>query len=184
MPLKSFIAAGVLLSVVAFLGDDFLGMGGKGIKRVLSGQAEPWYSFLLKSILMAVTLGGGGSGGVQTPTFFVGAAAGSLFASVFGLDVAFFGALGLVACIAGAVNTPLAATFMAVELFGSAITPYAGGVCIVCYMLTGLRSLYQTQVLIHPKSDEFVLEEPSNQYSWKVRQRPVSRKKFPRKKKK
>ena len=184
MPVKSFISAGILLSVVSFSGDAFLGMGDKGLNSILSGHAEPWYAFLLKSVLLGVTLSGGGSGGVQTPTFFIGAAAGGLFASVFGLDIGFFAALGFVACIAGAVNTPLAATFMAVELFGNAIAPYAGAVCIICYMLTGLRSLYSTQVLVQPKSDAFILAEPSDKKSWKVRLRPTFHKKFPSRKKK
>ena len=185
MPVKSFISAGILLSVAAFSGDSFLGMGTEGINGVLSGHAEPWYAFLLKSALLAVTLSGGGSGGVQTPTFFIGASAGGLFASVFGLDIGFFAALGLVACVAGSMNTPLAAAFMAVELFGNAIAPYAGAVCIICYMLTGLRSLYPTQILVQPKSDAFILAEPSNKKSWKVLPRRILRKNvFFRKKKK
>ena len=131
-----------------------------------------WCAFALKSFLLAVTLAGGGSGGVLTPTFYIGAAAGALFASVFGLDVGFFGALGFVACVAGAVNTPMAATFLAVGLFGEAIAPYAGIVCVLTYMLVGARSLYPTQILVLPKSDAFVLAEPTDKHSWKVR--PVS----------
>ena len=177
LPVKSLISAGILLTTVAVCGDSFLGMGEEGLNRVLSGRAEPWYAFLLKTVLLGVTLAGGGSGGVLTPTFYIGAAAGGLFASVFGLDVGFFGALGFVACVAGAVNTPLAATFMAVEMFGNAIAPYAGAVCIICYMLVGLRSLYPTQVLVQPKTDDFVLADPSNSRSWEVRPRTAVRKK-------
>lgn len=179
LPVKSFIASGILLCTAAVWGDLFLGMGEEGLMRILSGQSQPWYAFLLKSFLLAVTLSGGGSGGVLTPTFYIGAAAGSLFAAVFGLDTGFFGALGFVACVAGAVNTPLAATFMAVEMFGHEIAPYAGAVCIICYMLTGLRSLYPTQILVQPKSDAFVLADPKDRRSWKVRPRTVSHKKFP-----
>ncbi len=178
-PVKALIASGILLTVAAAGGDRFLGMGEDGLNRVLSGAAEPWYSFLLKSVLLAVTLSGGGSGGVLTPTFYIGAAAGGLFATVCGLDVGFFGALGFVACVAGAVNTPLAATFMAVEMFGHAIAPYAGMVCIISYMLTGLRSLYPTQILVQPKSDAFVLADPDNRQSWQVKPRNVSRRKYP-----
>lgn len=179
LPVKSFIASGILLCTAAVWGDRFLGMGEEGLLLVFSGQEQPWYAFLLKSVLLAVTLSGGGSGGVLTPTFYIGAAAGSLFAGVFGLDVGFFGALGFVACVAGAVNTPLAATFMSVEMFGHQIAPYAGAVCIICYMLTGLRSLYPTQILVQPKSDAFVLADPKDRRSWKVRPRAVPHKKLP-----
>ena len=112
---------------------------------------------------------GGGSGGVLTPTFYIGAAAGALFAGIFGLDIAFFGALGFVGCVAGAVNTPVAAVFLAVELFGAAIAPFAGVVCIVSYMISGAHSLYPTQILVRPKSDDFVLAEPQNKKSWEIK---------------
>ncbi len=182
--IKSFISSGILLTAAAVWGDQFLGTGESGLQHILSGQQQPWYAFLLKSVLLAVTLSGGGSGGILTPTFYVGAAAGSLFAGVFGLDIGFFGALGFVACIAGAVNTPLAATFIAVELFGHEIAPYAGTVCIICYMLTGQRSLYPTQILVQPKSDNFILADPTDRRSWKVRPKRVFHKKriFRRKK--
>ena len=179
LPIKSFISSAVLLCTVALGGERFLGMGENGLNLVLAGQEQPWFSFLLKSVLLAVTLSGGGSGGVLTPTFYIGATAGGLFASLFGLDIGFFAALGFVACVAGAVNTPLAATFMAVEMFGHEIAPYAGAVCIICYMLTGLRSLYPTQILVQPKSDAFVLADPKNRQSWKVRPRNISHKRFP-----
>lgn len=176
--LKSFISSGILLCVAAVWDGRFLGMGLNDMRSVLAGQPDPWYAFLLKSVLLAVTLSGGGSGGVMTPTLYIGAAAGGFFASVLGLDVGFFAALGVVACVSGSVNTPLAAIFMAVELFGSAIAPYAGLVCIVCYMLTGMRSLYPTQILVQPKSDEFVLADPKDRRSWKIRPRMEFQKKF------
>lgn len=144
-------------------------MGEKGLNQVLSGSVLVWYALILKSFLLAVTLSGGGSGGVLTPTFYVGAAAGSLFAALFDLDVGFFGALGFVGCVAGAVNTPIAATFLAVELFGAPIAPFAGTVCVVSYMISGARSLYPTQILIRPKSDAFVLADPQDKRSWEIK---------------
>lgn len=169
---KSLIASALLLCTAAVWGDEFLGMGESGLAGILSGHSVVWYAFILKSFLLAVTLSGGGSGGVLTPTFYIGAAAGSLFAAIFGLDTAFFGALGFVGCIAGCVNTPIAATFLAVELFGSAIAPFAGCVCVISYMLSGHRSLYPTQILVRPKSLAFVLADPQNKESWATRKRP------------
>lgn len=166
---KSLISAALILGVVSFSGEAFLGMGEKGLNQVLSGSVLVWYALILKSFLLAVTLSGGGSGGVLTPTFYVGAAAGSLFAALFDLDVGFFGALGFVGCVAGAVNTPIAATFLAVELFGAPIAPFAGTVCVVSYMISGARSLYPTQILIRPKSDAFVLADPQDKRSWEIK---------------
>lgn len=99
------------------------------------------------------------------PACLTGALAGALFAQTFGLDIAFFGALGFVGCVAGCVNTPIAATFLAMELFKSNIAPYAGCVCAFCYVLSELRSLYPTQILLAPKSSVFTLAEPGNKES-------------------
>jgi H+/Cl- antiporter ClcA len=166
---KSLIASALILIVFFFFGNGPLGMGEKGLNLILSGEEQEWYSFALKSFLLGVTLGGGGSGGVLTPTFYIGAAAGGLFASVFGLDIAFLGALGFVGCVAGSVNTPIAAVFLAVELFGASIAPFAGVVCVVSYMISGAHSLYPTQILVRPKSDDFVLADPQDKKSWRVR---------------
>lgn len=166
---KSLVASVLILTVVFLFGDSFLGMGEEGLNAFLSGKEVVWYAFVLKSFLLAVTLSGGGSGGVLTPTFYIGGAAGALFAQIFGLDISFFAALGFVGCVAGAVNTPVAAVFLAVELFGSSIAPFAGLVCIVSYMISGAHSLYPTQILVRPKSDDFVLAEPHDKKSWKIR---------------
>ena len=66
----------------------------------------------------SITLNFGGSGGIVTPIFFVGATSGTLFAQIFGLHAPTFAALGLVAVLAGAANTPIAAAIMALEMFG------------------------------------------------------------------
>ena len=166
---KSLIASAVLLGTVFCFGNSFLGMGENGLNAILSGHPVVWYAFILKSFLLGVTLSGGGSGGVLTPTFYTGAAVGALFARTFGFDIAFFGALGFVGCIAGAVNTPVAAVFLAVELFGASIAPFAGIVCIVSYMISGAHSLYPTQILVRPKSDDFVLADPENTKSWRIK---------------
>ena len=166
---RSLIASAVISGSVFLFGPSFLGMGENGLNAILAGAPVVWYAFILKSFLLGVTLSGGGSGGVLTPTFYIGAAAGALFAEFFGLDTAFFGALGFVGCVAGAVNTPVAAVFLAVELFGASIAPFAGVVCIVSYMISGARSLYPTQILVRPKSDDFVLADPHNKKSWDVK---------------
>ena len=89
----------------------------------------------------SLTLSFGGSGGIVTPIFFVGAAAGGLFATVFRLDVARFSAIGLVSLLAGAANTPISASIMAVELFGPHLAPYATVACIISFLMKGHRSV-------------------------------------------
>lgn len=172
MPIKIVVSSVILIISAYFLGEDILRTGEEGLEQILFGEKVQWFSWLLKSFLLAITLSGGGSGGVLTPTFYVGAATGAFFAYVFGLDTAFFGALGFVAFVAGCVNTPMAAIFLAIGMFGPMIGPYAGIVCVLVYMLVGTRSLYPTQILVQPKSDSFVLENPNDKRSWKIKPIP------------
>ena len=47
--------------------------------------------------------------------------------------------------LAGVANTPLAASIMAIELFGASVAPYAAVSCIVSFLITGRRSIYNKQ---------------------------------------
>lgn len=118
----------------------------------------PWYAFIMKSIFTSITLSFGGSGGIVTPIFFVGAAAGSLFAVILGLDIATFSAIGLVSLLAGAANTPISASIMAVELFGPKLAPYATIACIISFLMTGHPSVYPSQILATSKSSSIDVE--------------------------
>jgi H+/Cl- antiporter ClcA len=122
------------------------------IENVLNGQQAPAGAFVLKMLFTAITLGFGGSGGIVTPIFFVGATAGSAFGGMMGFDLALFSSIGMVALLAGAANTPISASIMAIELFGPEVAPYAAVACIISYLMTGHRSVYPSQVLSQAKS--------------------------------
>lgn len=155
--MKALLSSAILLSTVPFFNETYLGMGERGLTAFFAGQGGAWYAFALKSFLLAVTLAGGGSGGVLTPTFYIGAASGALFASIFGLDSGFFAVLGFVGLIAASVNTPLSAIILSMEMFGADMAPYAALTAVFAYMLSGNRSLYPSQIRARPKSEDFVL---------------------------
>lgn len=136
----------------------YLGLGLKTIEATLRGNAYPWYTFAVKSLFTSITLNFGGSGGVVTPIFFVGVTSGSLYAGLTGLDRATFAAIGLVALLAGAANTPIAAAIMALEMFGSALGPYAAVACVISFLITGHRSVYPSQILSVRKSPSIDVE--------------------------
>jgi H+/Cl- antiporter ClcA len=46
---------------------------------------------------------------------------------------------------AGAANTPLASTLMAMELFGAEVGLYAGLACTVSYLFSGHTGIYRAQ---------------------------------------
>ena len=153
---KPVIGGAMLLLIALLFGTDYMGLGDEFTKLAVEGEKTPLLACALKSLAMAITFGCGGSGGVLTPTLFVGAAAGSLFARIFSLDPSVFSALGLIAVLAGATNTPIASTILAMELFGSAAAPFAGIACAVSYVVTGHRSLYPGQLITRPKARTFV----------------------------
>jgi len=137
---------------------EFLGSGFETIQTALKGERIVFYAFLMKAIFTSITLNFGGSGGLIMPILFIGATSGSLFGDLLGLDRATFAAVGFVSLLAGTTNTPIAASILAVEFFGSAIAPYAAIACIVSFLMTGHRSVFPTQVLSFKKSTSVDVE--------------------------
>jgi len=159
-PLLIAFLGGILLVVAATVfGTQYLGLGMSTIKEVLGPfplmhDSVPWYAFLAKTFFTSITLGVGGSGGIITPLFYIGATSGHLFGTLIGSDhIAMFAALGFVSVLAGATNSPIAATIMAVELFGIDIAHYAAISAVISFLITGHRSVYASQILAMKKSD-------------------------------
>lgn len=147
------LLGGVILCILTFIfSKQYLGLGLDTIANLLQGGQIVWYAFLVKMLFTSITLNFGGSGGIVTPIFFIGSAAGVVFGHVMGLDTGTMAAIGLIGLLAGAANTPIAASVMAIELFGPQIAPYAAIVAVVSYLMTGHRSVYPSQVLAVKKS--------------------------------
>lgn len=157
-PLKGLIGGSALVAMTFIFSTQYLGLGLPTIEASLNGQGTAGYAFLVKILFTTITLSFGGSGGIVTPIFFIGSTAGVTFAQVLGLDVALFAAIGFVALLAGAANTPIAAGIMAIELFGPAIAPYAVIACAISYLITGHRSVYPSQRLALEKSSSIKAE--------------------------
>jgi H+/Cl- antiporter ClcA len=112
-----------------------------------------------------------------TPIFFIGVTAGSLYGMLFGYDPSIFAAIGMVSLLAGAANTPISASIMAIELFGPQLAPYAAVSCIVSYLMTGHRSVYPSQILASTKSPSILIEkglEMDKLHAIRIRPRPHS----------
>lgn len=151
-PLKGVLGGALLVGLSYLFSQKYLGLGLDTVESCLRGGPVDWYAFLVKPLFTAITLGFGGSGGIVTPVFFIGSSAGAVFARVFNLDVATFAAIGLASVLSGAANTPIAASVMAVELFGPAVAPYATVACVISFLITGHRSVYPSQILSMTKS--------------------------------
>jgi H+/Cl- antiporter ClcA len=151
--LKNALGGAALALLMFLFSTKYGGLGVESIERELNGQSYAfWYDFLLKMLFTILTLSLGGSGGVVTPMFFIGAAAGSFFAQIFHVDNATFAAIGMVSLLSGAANTPIAASIMGLELFGPAVASYAAISCVISFLMTGHRSIYPSQILSTKKS--------------------------------
>jgi len=157
-PLKGLVGGAMLSGLTMIFSTRYLGLGLDTIETTLQGGTIPWYSFFMKMVFTSLTLNFGGSGGIVTPIFFVGASSGASFANIMGLDVSTFAAIGLTSLLAGAANTPIAAAIMSVEMFGPAIAPYAAVAGIISFLMTGHRSVYPSQVLAVVKSTSLQAE--------------------------
>lgn len=149
---RALAAGGLLAALAALFGRRYLGLGTPVIAACLSGEPGSWAAPFLKILFTAITLNGGGSGGIVTPIFFIGATTGAAVAPLLQVDAGLMSALGFVCLLAGAANTPIAASIMAMELFGPAIGPYAAVACVVTYLITGHRSVYPSQRIAVRKS--------------------------------
>jgi len=158
-PLKGIAGGFILVILTLLFSKQYLGLGLNAIQTSLEkGEGIIWYAFILKIIFTSVTLNFGGSGGIATPIFFIGSTAGVLFAKLLGLKSSTFAAIGLVAVLAGAANTPISASIMSAELFGVGITPYASVACVISFLMTGYRSVYPSQILAIKKSASIDVE--------------------------
>ena len=161
---KAFSGGIILILLSSIFGEQYFGLGLGTIDNILQpnptiSQDIPWYSFLIKTVFTSITLGVGGSGGIVTPIFFIGATSGHWF-GVFAGDnhIAFFGALGFISVLAGTTNAPIAATFMAMELFGLEVAHYAALSVVISFVMTGHRSVFASQILAMKKSSMLKIE--------------------------
>jgi len=110
------------------------------------------YDWFGKLVMTALTLGVGFKGGEVTPLLFVGATLGNALSTILPLPLPLFAAIGFVGVFAGAANTPIACTIMAMELFGPGVGVFAALACFASYAVSGHRGIYHAQKVHHSKS--------------------------------
>ena len=148
------VVGGLLVIGLFFLAGtgDYLGLGvlGNGpdavtLPAMFRSTEIPASAWAWKLLFTIITLSAGFKGGEVTPLFFIGAALGNSLALALGAPVDLFAALGFVAIFAGATNTPLASTFLGMELFGAGNGLYLATACLVAYRCSGRQGIYTAQ---------------------------------------
>jgi H+/Cl- antiporter ClcA len=150
-PLRPLAGGLVVALAVWLLGTDrYIGLGIPTIVDALKEPLPAW-DFLGKMAFTIVSLGTGFKGGEVTPLFFIGATLGNALGPLLHQPVTLLAAIGFVAVFAGAANTPIASTLMAMELFGAEIGVYAAIACVVAYLFSGHAGIYRAQRSGHAK---------------------------------
>lgn len=153
-PLLRPVVGGLLvIALTMALGTrDYLGLGvsspDKQAVTILSafgtGGAEPW-SWALKLLFTAITIGSGFKGGEVTPLFFIGATLGNALAWALNAPVDLFAGIGFLAVFAGATHTPVACAVMGLELFGNDHAIAFAIACFIAHFAAGKSGIYRAQ---------------------------------------
>ena len=150
-PLRPFVG-GTCIAAALWLMDAWR-YAGLGIPAMVEAFAQPLPAtdFLGKMLFTIASLGSGFKGGEVTPLFYIGATLGNALSPILQLPFPMLAALGFVGVFAGAANTPLACTLMAMELFGGGIGVHALVACVLSYLVSGHAGIYKAQRVDHKK---------------------------------
>ena len=149
-PLRPFVGGAVVALAVFGIGlphtQRYIGLG---IPTIVAAFAQhlPPYDFAAKFAFTTVTLGAGFKGGEVTPLFYIGATLGNALSNILPLPSSLLAAMGFVAVFAGAANTPIASSLMALELFGPEAGAFAALACVTSYLFSGESGIYHAQRL-------------------------------------
>jgi H+/Cl- antiporter ClcA len=132
------VGGAMLALFYSVAGDAYAGLGTSVIEASLAGVAQLFVlAFLFKILATAVTLETGGSGGIVTPLFFIGATSGAAVAHLIGLPSGVVAAFGFVSVLAAAANTPIAAAVMGMELLPTQLGVYAALCAGTAFLIVG-----------------------------------------------
>jgi H+/Cl- antiporter ClcA len=157
--LKAFGAGLIMVVLTLIFGKQYIGLGldtiAVALDPNLSGaESIHWYTFIFKLLFTSLTLGSGGSGGIITPIFYIGATSGYTLGTFLSPEhITLFAALGFISVLSATTNTPIAATIMAVELFGIDMAHYAALAAVISFLISGHRSVFSSQILAMKKSE-------------------------------
>lgn len=149
--LRAAAGGAAVTALTLLFGTDYNGAGMNVIATAVEqGKAVP-EAFALKLLFTAITLAAGFKGGEVVPSFFVGATFGCVMGPLLGVPAPFAAAVGMIAVFCGAVNCPLASTFLAVEIFGAEGLLYFAAACSLSFVLSGYSGIYSSQRILNDK---------------------------------
>ena len=157
-PLKPF-CAGIILVALFYLEGSFryVGLGIPFIKEALNAP-DTIRDPILKMFFTSLTVGSGFKGGEFVPLVFIGTTLGSALSFLIPVSFNLLASVGFAAVFAGAANTPIACSVMAIEIFGLDIAPYVIVACFASYYFSGHHGIYKSQ-RVHIKKHHKLLAQ-------------------------
>ncbi|HEX5452800.1 MAG TPA: chloride channel protein [Stellaceae bacterium] len=134
---------GLVVGVGGLIDPRALGVGYSEIAQMLQGGMVPIAGLVLlavKSVIWAVALGSGTSGGVLAPLLIMGGGLGTLLGQFFPhASPGFWALISMAAIMGGTMRSPLTATFFAVEVTGNThvLLPLITA-CVTAHVITVL----------------------------------------------
>ena len=125
-----------------------LSLGDPTIERAMAGEltlALALIALFGKMLATTATISSGGSGGLLTPSLYIGAMVAAAFGAVTPFEPMTLIVPAMTASLVSIVNVPLAAMLLPVELFSAHYLPPALVAVVVCTLLTEDRRMYRTQ---------------------------------------
>lgn len=149
--IRIFVGGCIVTVITLIMGEQtYNGAGMNIIEEFFEGKVIP-EAFLLKMIFTALTIGAGFKGGEIVPSFFAGAAFGSLFGAITGFSPTLCTAIGMTSIFCGVTNCPITSLLISFELFGYDGMPYYLLSVAFSYMLSGYFGLYSSQKIMYSK---------------------------------
>lgn len=149
--IRVFVGGCLVIIITLFIGNQtFNGAGMNIVAMSIEGDAKPW-TFALKMLLTALTLGAGFKGGEIVPSFATGAAFGCLFGNLISFSPSLCAAVGMTSVFCGVTNSPITALLISFELFGYEPMPFFLLAVALSYSFSGYFGLYNTQKIMYSK---------------------------------
>ena len=148
--IRTLVFSVIVIVLTACIGDmRYNGSGMNMAIKAVAGDSD-WYDFILKIVFTAITLAAGFKGGELVPAFCVGATFGCFFGGLLGIDSGLAAALGLVGLFCCATSSPVSAVFLGIELFGVSAVPYMIIICMVMWLLSTPKGLFENRFFTSP----------------------------------
>jgi H+/Cl- antiporter ClcA len=139
------LLASIVLALLGYFtpARDYMGLGilpvaphSPSILTAFLPGYQPPFTWIWKLLLTLLTLTAGFRGGEIVPLLYMGTTLAHTLTPLTGIDLSLLCSLAFIATLAAAANTPIAAIFLAAELFGSQHIVYFAFCSLVAYFLS------------------------------------------------